>query len=265
MTRSSVLRTLAVLTLTLFTSSLGISQQTITLQGHPLVAPVYGYQIVKTYPHDPNAFTEGLFYLNGYLYESTGLTSESSLRKVDLDTGKWILFHKVPNQYFAEGTTWWGNSILQLTYMGQIGFVYDLGTFNETGTFPYIGQGWGLTQDGVHLIMSNGTCNLIFLDPSSYAQTGQVCVHDGKNQIVNVNELEYIKGRVWANIYGSELIAVIRPTDGLVLAWIDTTGLRPPGSKVNVTNGIAYDPVLGRIFITGKWWPNLYWIRYVHK
>jgi len=236
-----------------------------TLQGHVLIAPVFGYEIVETYPHDPNAFTEGLFFLNGYLYESTGLTSESSLRQVDLTTGKWLKFHKVPNQYFAEGITWWGNTILQLTYLGQQGFIYDLNTFDVLGTFPYNGQGWGLTQDGTHLIMSNGSCNLIFLDPTTFAQTGQVCVTDGDNQIVNLNELEYIKGRVFANIYGSELIAVIDPSSGHVLAWIDTTGLRPPGNQFNVTNGIAYDPQYGRIYVTGKWWPHLYWIRYVDK
>jgi len=225
----------------------------------------YTYTIVNIYPHDTNAFTEGLVYSNGFLFESTGLNGESSLRRVDLTTGNILQEITLPSQYFGEGITIVNNTIIQLTWQSQIGFVYDKTTFALLRNFTYPTEGWGLTFDGKHLIMSDGTDNLYFLDPTTFHRTGQIQVHDGNTSIVNINELEYINGDVYANIWLTNKIAIINPDTGQVKAWIDLTGL-PAENNSNpnaVLNGIAYDQQNNRLFITGKDWPNLYQIKLI--
>ena len=222
----------------------------------------YTYTIVNTYPHDPNAFTEGLVYSDGFLYESTGLDGGSSLRRVDLTTGNVLHEVMLPYQDFGEGIAIVNNTIIQLTWQSHIGFIYDKNTFALLGNFTYPTEGWGLTFDGTHLIMSDGSNNLYFLDPTTFQRTEQIRVHDGNTTVVNINELEYINGDVYANIWQTNTIAIINPETGQVKAWIDLTGLpcentSNPGA---VLNGIAYDQKNDRLFVTGKDWPSLYQI-----
>jgi glutamine cyclotransferase len=225
----------------------------------------YTYTIVNTYPHDTNAFTEGLVYSDGFLYESTGLNGESSLRRVNLTAGNILQEITLPSQYFGEGITIVNNTIIQLTWQSQIGFVYDKTTFALLQNFTYPTEGWGLTFDGKHLIMSDGTDNLYFLDPTTFQRTGQTQVHDGNTSIANINELEYINGDIYANIWLTNKIAIINPNTGQIKAWIDLTGL-PAENNSNpnaVLNGIAYDQQNNRLFVTGKDWPNLYQIKLI--
>ncbi len=219
----------------------------------------YSFSIVNTYPHDDNAFTEGLVYSNGSLYESTGLNGESSLRRVDLTTGNVLQEILLPGEYFGEGITVINNTIIQLTWQSNIGFIYDKNTFATLGNFTYPTEGWGLTYDGRQLIMSDGTDKLYFLNPTTFQQTGQVAVHYGTTSIVKINELEYINGYVYANIWQTNRIAIINPVTGEVKAWINLAELPAPAPDGNnVPNGIAYDQNNNRIFVTGKDWPNLY-------
>jgi len=226
-------------------------------------APVYRYEIVNSYPHDPEAFTQGLIYRDGFLYESTGLTGRSSLRKVQLETGKVLQQTKVDPQYFAEGLTDWGNRLIQLTWVTNVGFVYDLASFKQVQTFRYDGEGWGLTHDGRQLIMSDGTPALRFLDPQSRKVTGRVTVRDRGRAVDDLNELEFVNGEVYANVWLTERIAMINPSSGEVTGWIDLTGLMPPAFTAGdaVLNGIAYDAAGKRLFVTGKLWPRLFEIR----
>jgi len=222
----------------------------------------YTYTIVGTYPHDPNAFTEGLVYSDGFLYESTGLDGGSSLRRVDLTTGNVLQEITLPYQDFGEGIAIVNNTIIQLTWQSHIGFIYDKTTFALLGNFTYLTEGWGLTFDGEQLIMSDGSDNLYFLNPTTFQRTGQIQVHDGNTSVVNINELEYINGDVYANIWQTNTIAIINPETGQVKAWIDLTGL-PGANNSNpgaVLNGIAYDQKNDRLFVTGKDWPNLFQI-----
>ena len=225
----------------------------------------YTYTIVNTYPHDTNAFTEGLVYSNGVLYEGTGIWGASSLRRVDLTTGNVQQEVTLPNQYFGEGITIVNDTIIQLTWQSHIGFIYDKTTFALLGNFSYTTEGWGLTFDGKHLIMSDGTDNLYFLDPTTFQRTGQVAVNDGNTTVVNINELEYINGDVYANIWQTNRIAIINPQTGQVKAWIDLTGLPPENNPDPnaVLNGIAYDQNNNRLLVTGKDWPSLYQIKLV--
>lgn len=225
----------------------------------------YTYSIVHTYPHDPNAFTEGLVYANGFLYESTGLNGDSSLRRVDLTTGNVLQQYNVSAQYFGEGITIVNNTIIQLTWESNIGFIYDKTTFALLSNFSYPTEGWGLTYNGSQLIMSDGSNHLYFLDPTTFQRTGEVQVHDGSTNVVNINELEYVNGEVYANIWETNTIAIINPQTGQVVAWIDLTGLPSENnSDPNaVLNGIAYDPNNNRLFVTGKDWPSLYQITLV--
>jgi len=237
-------------------------------ENKPQASPVtyYTYSVVNTYPHDTNAFTEGLFYSDGYLYESTGLNGASSLRLVDLATGTVLKQIQLPYQYFGEGITLVNNTIIQLTWQSHIGFIYDKNSFALLGNFTYPTEGWGLTYNGTQLIMSDGTDNLYFLNPITFQRTGQVQVHDGNTSVVNINELEYINGSVYANIWLTNKIAIINPETGQVKAWIDLTGLpAPPPTGDNVLNGIAYDQTSNRLFVTGKDWANLYQIRLTPK
>jgi glutaminyl-peptide cyclotransferase len=227
-------------------------------------APVYRYDVVRSYPHDTKAFTQGLIFRDGVLFESTGLRGESTLRKVRLETGEVLQKIDVDTRYFAEGLTDWGNRLVQLTWETKIGFVYDLASFKQQRTFTYEGEGWGLTHDGRRLIMSDGTPALRFLDPDSFREIGQVAVRDGGRLITALNELEWVKGEVYANVWLTDRIAIIAPDSGRVNAWLDLTGLRGPAAKStgdDVLNGIAYDATGDRLFVTGKYWARLYEIK----
>lgn len=231
-------------------------------------AASYGYRVLHIYPHDPKAFTQGLIYLNGYLYESTGLNRHSSLRKVNLQTGAVLQNYDLPAQYFGEGLTNWKNTLIQLTWKAHMGFVYDLRTFHRLRTFHFDGEGWGLTQDGVHLIMSDGSSSLRFLDPNTFQVVKSIVVSDGGVEVHDLNELEYIHGHIYANVWQTDLIAIISPQNGNVLAWIDLAGLRPASTRGDsdaVLNGIAFDSAHNRLFVTGKLWPKLFEIQLVRR
>jgi glutaminyl-peptide cyclotransferase len=227
------------------------------------VPTVYGYEVVRRYPHDADAFTQGLIFRDGVLYESTGQTGRSTLRKVRLETGEVLQQHKVADEYFAEGLTDWNGQLLQLTWVSNVGFVYDLATFKELRRFPYAGEGWGLTQDGTRLIMSDGTPNIRFLDPVTLQEQSRLNVRDANGSVDDLNELEFVKGSIYANVWMTDRIAIIDPASGTVTGWIDLTGLRPrPGAPGDdVLNGIAYDVGGDRLFVTGKLWPALFEIR----
>jgi glutamine cyclotransferase len=231
-------------------------------------APVASYQVLQQFPHDPGAFTEGLVFADGVLYESTGLNGASSLRKVDLTTGDVLEIVPIPTEYFAEGLTLFDGRLFQLTWQSHVGFIYDPGCFCRTGEFTYDSEGWGLTNDGQRLIMSDGTPTIRFLDPNTLAVTGTISVHDGDQPIANVNELEYINGEIWANIWQTDRLARIDPASGAVLGWVDLAGLLPDadrGPETDVLNGIAYDPATNRLFVTGKKWPALFQIALVNS
>ena len=225
--------------------------------------PVYGYDVVNVYPHDREAFTQGLLYRDGVLYESTGLNGRSSLRKVQLETGKVLQQTAVDSRYFAEGLVDWGARLVQLTWNTNIGFVYDLASFKQQQTFSYTGEGWGLARDAKRLIMSDGTSTLKFLDPQTFKVTGQVQVTDGNTPVRDINELEVIDGQIYANVWLTDRIAIIAPESGRVTAWINLSGLmaKPGLSGDAVLNGIAYDAQRKRLFVTGKLWPSLFEIR----
>jgi glutamine cyclotransferase len=224
--------------------------------------PVHGYEVVRQYPHDASAFTQGLIVRDGFLYESTGLEGRSSLRKVEIETGRVVQKRDVEPTYFAEGLTDWKGQLMQLTYTTGVGFVYDLATFEPQGTFQYSGQGWGLTHDDRRLIMSDGTSSLRFLDPVTRKELGRLPVSDRGAPVNDLNELEYVQGQIYANVWHTDRIAVIRPETGAVSAWIDLTGLKPASAEQEaVLNGIAYDAARNRLFVTGKWWPTLFEIR----
>lgn len=228
--------------------------------------PVYSYKVVHTYPHDPNAFTQGLIYLNGFLYESTGLYGRSSLRTVELSTGRVIRQDVVPAQYFAEGLTNWKSSLLQLTWKAGEAFEYDLFSFQREKDFHYTGEGWGLTQDGQELIMSDGSADLRLLDPNTFREISRVHITDSGSSVTDLNELEWVRGEVYANIWQTDRIARISLKTGKVLSWIDCTGLLPESARTgheDVLNGIAYDSEHDRLFVTGKLWPKLYEIKVV--
>jgi glutaminyl-peptide cyclotransferase len=231
--------------------------------------PVYGYKVVRVYPHDPNAFTEGLFYRGGYLYESTGLNGQSEIRKEELATAKVVMRRELPGGYFGEGIVDDGKRLIQLTWRNQVGFIYDLKTFAPEGQFAYSGEGWALTSDGRRIIMSDGTPVLRFLDPKTLKETGRVNVTADGQPVQNVNELEWVKGEVFANIWMTSRIARIDPATGKVVGWIDLTGIISPAEAGadpdNVANGIAYDAARDRLFVTGKRWPKLFQIRLVRK
>ena len=220
----------------------------------------YTYQIMKTYPHDTTAFTEGLVFNDGVLYESTGLYNSSSLRQVNLENGVVQDEVLLPNQYFGEGLTVVNGSLVQLTWREKTGFIYNKETFGLLGNFSYSSEGWGLTFNGSDLIMSDGTSKLTFLDPVTFQMVGQVNVYDGNTPVTNINELEYVNGDVYANVWLQQNIAIINPQTGMVKGWIDLTGIYQSNNADDVLNGIAYDSQTDRLFITGKNWPNLYQI-----
>jgi glutamine cyclotransferase len=227
--------------------------------------PVYGYSVVKVYPHDRAAFTQGLQYVDGFLYEGTGQNGQSSIRKVKLETGEVLHKQSLDPRYFGEGITVWGDTIIQLTWQSEIGFVYDKATFKQLRTFSYTGEGWGLTHDGTRLIMSDGDARgaLRYLDPKTLKETGRLIVRDGKVPLSHLNELEYVRGEILANVWQTTRIARISPKTGQVTGWIDLGGLLDPreAAGVDVLNGIAYDAAGDRLFVTGKYWPKLFEIK----
>lgn len=234
-------------------------------QNLPPTTSVYTYEIVATYPHDANAFTQGLQYADGILYEGTGREGMSNVRHVDLKTGKVLKEAKNDPMYFGEGIVILGDKLYQLTYTSEKGFIYDKNTLAKLDSFKYRGEGWGLTTDGTSLIMSNGSAQIDFLDPATKTITRSIQVTDGGNQVMMLNELEYVKGEIWANIWMYDMIARIDPATGKVLGWIDLSGILPEAEQhpdgIDVLNGIAYDAATDRIFVTGKLWPKLFEIR----
>lgn len=236
------------------------------LVGANLALADQSYRVLHSYPHDPNAFTQGLFYLHGYLYESTGLYGQSTLRKVDLKTGKVLQEISLPSQYFGEGLTHWRNTLVQLTWKAHLGFVYNLKTFKRIRTFHYPWQGWGLTQNGRDLILSDGSDTIHFLNPQTFKQVRSIRVTNHGAPVKELNELAYIHGEIYANIWMTNKIVRISPKTGNVLSTINLAGLLPrifvrrPGETLN---GIAYDAAHNRLFVTGKLWPRLFQIEVV--
>jgi glutaminyl-peptide cyclotransferase len=230
--------------------------------------PEYTYQIIHTYPHDPHAFTQGLVYLNGVLYEGTGLEQQSSIRKVNLETGEVLQKHDVPGEYFGEGIVIWKDRLLELTWKAEKGFIYDLASFTPKSEFPYPGEGWGLTTDGKRIIMSDGSADLRFWDPETLKETGRITVTDDGRPVTQLNELEWVKGEIYANVWQTDRIARIDPKTGKVTGWINCYGLLTPADRADdtdVLNGIAYDAKGDRLFVTGKKWPKLFEIKLVKR
>jgi glutaminyl-peptide cyclotransferase len=228
--------------------------------------PEYGYQVVHAYPHDPSAFTEGLEYRAGFLYESTGIKGRSWLRKEKLETGQVLQQIDLDPQYFGEGITILNQQIVQLTYMTEIGFVYDQSNFRVKRTFNYSGEGWALTNDGQNIYMDDGSAQIRVLDPVTLQERRRITVHDHGQPVTNVNELEWVHGEIYANIWQKDVIARISPVDGRVLGWINMAGILPAADRTggeDVLNGIAYDVLGNRLFVTGKLWPKLYEIKVV--
>jgi len=227
--------------------------------------PVYQAEVVHTYAHDPSAFTEGLFYLNGYLYESTGLEQHSTIRKVQIATGAVLQKLDIPAQYFGEGIVNWQGHLISLTWKSHIGFVFDLATFKLQREFHYSGEGWALTRDEKRIIMSDGTSELRFLDPQTLQETGRLQVTFEGKPLSNVNELEWVKGEIYANVWQTNWLVRINPHDGQVVGVVNLAGLLKDSDIVqgqtDVLNGIAYDSKNDRLFVTGKNWPKLFEIR----
>jgi len=224
------------------------------------------YRIVHAYPHDPQAYTQGLVYIDGHLYESTGLFGRSSLRMDDLATGRVLQSAPVPTQYFAEGLAPWGSTLVQLTWQSHIAFVYDRFSFRLIKTFHYGCEGWGLTEDGRNLILSDGTSEIRFFDPQTFREVRHIDVRDRGTPVSQLNELEFIHGQIYSNVWHTGRIARISPSTGQVLGWIDLAGLLPESQRSNpeaVLNGIAYDAVHDRLFVTGKLWPKLFEIKVI--
>ena len=242
---------------------------TSTLATAPVASRADGYQVVHTYPHDSKAFTQGLIYRDGHLYESTGLNGRSSLRMVDLVSGDVLQKHELAPEYFGEGLTDWDSTLIQLTWKSHKAFVYDRFSFSLLRTFDYEGEGWGLTRDDSDLIMSDGTAYLRFLNPKSFHLIRCVrVVDDSGHPVDNLNELEYIHGEIYANIWQTDRIVRISPRTGKILGWIDLTGIidkRELQGSGAVLNGIAYDPATDRLFVTGKLWPKLFEIKVVKQ
>jgi glutamine cyclotransferase len=230
--------------------------------------PIYGYEVVHAWPHDPGAYTQGLVFYDGKLLESTGQVGHSSLRRVEIETGKLLQKVDVDAPYFAEGITLLKGKIYQLTWQHQVGFIYDAWTFEKIGEFHYQGEGWGLANDGQSLILSDGSNHIRFLDPDNFEVRKTIAVVDSGAPVNELNELEYVQGEIYANIWHADRIARIDPRTGAVVGWIELTGLLARGEVSDeeaVLNGIAYDETNGRLFVTGKLWPKLFEIRLRRK
>ena len=230
-------------------------------------APVARFKTVRSWPHDPGAFTQGLDFHDGRLYEGTGVEGQSTLREVTLETGAVVRKVDLPQNVFGEGITVLGDRIYQVTWTSGKGFVYDLRTFRLVREFPYEGQGWGLTNDGTSLILSDGSATLRFLDPTTFAVQRTITVRDGTRDVAKLNELEMVNGEIWANVWETSSLLRINPATGAVIGWVNLEGVftesdrrryLKPGQQVDVLNGIAYDEAANRLVVTGKWWPRLY-------
>ena len=243
-----------------------IAQETTPVRA---IAPTFGYRVVAEYPHDRRAFTQGLAYVDGVLYEGTGLHGESTLRRVDLETGEVLQAVQLGEEYFGEGIAVLGDRIYQLTWKSGICAVFDRETFELQEAFTYETEGWGLTTDGEQLIMSDGTNRLFVRDAVTFAELDTIDVYDGARAIWNLNELEVVDGEIWANVWQTDRIARIDPDTGQVTGWVDLTGLLPESDRgrqrVDVLNGIAHDPETDRLFVTGKLWPKLFEIEIVPR
>lgn len=225
-----------------------------------------GYQVINIYPHSQEGFTQGLVYLNNFLYQGNGLYGKSSIQKLELETGAILQQKDLPGRYFGEGITIFGDSLFQLTWKSKTGFIYNAETFDSLGQFAYSTEGWGLTHDNHRLIMSDGTSTIHFINPHTMTFTGEITVRDQNEQVTNLNELEYIKGEIWANVWLTNQIVRINPDNGQVIGWLDLTGILAAGTcsqPVDVLNGIAYDSGNDRIFVTGKNWCKLFEIELI--
>jgi glutamine cyclotransferase len=238
---------------------------TVLPTGRPAnTAPVYSYAVVAKFPHSISNYTEGFFYLDGMFYEGTGLDGHSAVIVTDPSTGKTITHREIPPQYFGEGIVDWGPNIYEWTWKSHVCFVYNRATLQPLKQFTYAGEGWGMTRTAKEIITSDGSATLRFRDPETFQETRHVLVTDGNKVIDNLNELEFIKGEIYANVWHSDMIARISPTDGHVIAWIDLAGLMPGSQRIDaesVLNGIAYDSQHDRIFVTGKQWPTIFEIK----
>jgi len=236
--------------------------------GSAAQTPEYGYRVVHAYPHDPRAFTEGLEYRAGFLYESTGIKGQSWLRREKLETGQVLQQIDIDPQYFGEGITVLNQQITQLTWQTEVGFVYDQSSFRVKRTFNYPGEGWAMTNDGQNIYMDDGTAQIRVWDPITLHEKRRITVRDHGQPVLNLNELEWVRGEIYANIWQKDVIARISPVDGHVLGWIDLTGILSPSDRTgqeDVLNGIAYDALGDRLFVTGKYWPKLFEIKLVPK
>jgi glutaminyl-peptide cyclotransferase len=236
----------------------------------PGPAPVAGYRVVASFPHDPQAFTQGLLFRNGHLYESTGLQGRSSVREVALETGAVVRRHDLAPEHFAEGLALLSGRLFQLTWKSERGFLYEADTLRPVGEFRYTGEGWGLTAsgDGRSLVLSNGTATLRFLDPVTFAVQRTLAVQDAGRSVPDLNELEWVKGEVWANVWLTERLVRIDPASGRVTGWVDLAGLPLPEHRTgneDVLNGIAYDAAGDRLFVTGKLWSRVYELQLVSR
>lgn len=240
----------------------------VALSAGVLAAPVSTYKVVAEFPHSTDSYTEGFFYRDGLFYEGTGLKGRSAVLVIEPATGKVLQRRDLPQQYFGEGIIDWGPNIYQWTWQSNICFVYDRFSLRPAGQFTYSGEGWGMTRTAKEIITSDGTATLRFRDPKTFRETRHIVVKDGRHTVEQLNELEYVKGEIYANIWHSDRIARISPKDGHVIGWIDLTGLMPTSRRVNdesVLNGIAYDAQHDRLFVTGKQWPTVFEIRIVDR
>jgi glutamine cyclotransferase len=233
---------------------------------HADAAPIFGYRVVATFPHSTESYTEGFFYLDGIFYEGIGINGHSAILAVAPETGRILHRHDLPPEYFGEGIVDWGPYVYEWTWKSHVCFVYDRFSLQVVKRFTYAGEGWGMTRTAKELITSDGTATLRFRDPETFRETRQIVVREGSKVISQINELEFIKGEIYANVWHSEMIARISPGDGHVIAWIDLKGLLPVEQRIDdeaVLNGIAYDAKYDRIFVTGKRWPTVFQIEVV--
>ena len=231
-------------------------------------APVYSYKVVATYPHSTQSYTEGFFYLDGVFYEGSGINGHSAVMAIAPETGKVLQRHDLPSEYFGEGIVDWGANLYEWTWKSHVCFVYDRFSLRIVKQFTYTGEGWGMTRTAKELITSDGSATLRFRDPETFRETRHVLVKDEGKIVSQLNELEFIKGEIYANVWHSDRIARISPQDGHVIAWIDLAGLLPAEQRIDaesVLNGIAYDPQHDRLFVTGKRWPQVFEIEIVRR